>query len=148
MTASIFIIAVSLVLFHYWFRYTCVLILSTKTVKDFSADVVEANQLSFLRVQTLLKASGGESLGALEELIERDYRLVTYLMGQAAEFHVGGSSPEQIMLRIDFRLMKCWYALTHRVSDSRARAALAEMAEIVGHFANAFGEQLSVSARA
>ena len=147
MTASIFIIAVSLVLFYYWFRYTCVLILSTKTAKDFGADVAEANQLSFLRVQTLLKESAGGSLAPLEELIERDYRLVTYLMGQAAEFRVGGDSPEQIMLRIDFRLMKCWYALIHRVSDSKARAALAEMAQIVGHFANAFG-QLAVSARA
>jgi len=34
MIASILIIIFSAVLFIYWFRYTCLLILSTKTAKD------------------------------------------------------------------------------------------------------------------
>ena len=36
MIISTLIIAVSAVLFLYWFRYTCVLILSTRTTRDYS----------------------------------------------------------------------------------------------------------------
>jgi hypothetical protein len=72
---------------------------------------------------------------------------VTYLLKQAGELQVGGDSLEHIMLRIDFRIMKACYGLTRRFSEARSRAALQEMSEIVGHFANAFGEQLASSAR-
>ncbi len=45
----------SVLLFGYWFRYTCLLILSAKTTRDYAADIAAANQLSFLQVQAQLR---------------------------------------------------------------------------------------------
>ena len=148
MIASILIIAVSLVLFLYWFRYTCVLILNTRTTRDYGAEVAEANELSFLGVQDLLEGSKAGDLDSLRKSLERDYRLVSHLMTQAGELKVGGDALEAIMLRIDFRLMKITYSISRKLSEAKSRAALEEMSNIVAHFANAFGERVTSSAKA
>lgn len=49
MIGSILVLTVSLILFLYWFRYTCLLILSAKPAKDYSGQVAQVNQLSFPR---------------------------------------------------------------------------------------------------
>ncbi len=149
MIASVLIIAISLLLFLYWFRYTCVLILNTRTTKDFSAGVAEANQLSFREVPALLESSSSEgNLSAIHASLDRDYELINALLRQAGGLRVGGDSLEEIMLRIDFRIMKAWYGLTCRVSASSSRAALQEMSNIVAHFANVCGERTADSTRA
>lgn len=148
MIASILIIAISLLLFLYWFRYTCVLILNTRTTKDFSAGVAEANQLSFREVPALLESSSSEGLSAIHASLDREYELINALLRQAGGLRVGGDSLEEIMLRIDFRIMRAWYGLTCRVSASSSRAALQEMSNIVAHFANVCGERGADSARA
>ena len=147
MIVSSLIIIVSVALFLYWFRYTCILILSTKTTKDYSEEVATANQLHFVEVRGQLPESTSAELDAIQSSLERDYRMVTYLQKQAADFRVGGSSLEEIMLRIDFRVMKAWYALARPFSESVSRAAVQEMSQIVGHFANSFGEQAEASVR-
>ena len=86
-------------------------------------------------------------LDALQASLDRDYRLVNHLLRQAGNLPVGGSSLEQIMLRIDFFVMRVWYALARRVSESASKTALKEMTQIVGHFANEFGEQAKASVR-
>ena len=53
---TIALTAGSVLLLGYWFRYTCLLILSAKTTRDFAGEVAEANQLSFLEVQARLRA--------------------------------------------------------------------------------------------
>ena len=42
--ASITITAGSVLLFCYWFRYTCFLILSAQTVREYATSVAQANQ--------------------------------------------------------------------------------------------------------
>lgn len=148
MVASIVITAVSTVLFFYWFRYTCVLILSTRTTKDYSADVAAANQLSFADVQGRLEVAGSIELNAIHSSLERDFRLVNTLLQQAGRLKVGGVPLEETMLRIDFRLMQLAFAFGRRFSDAKSRAALSEMSQIVAHMANAFGEQAASSAEA
>ena len=148
MIASILIIAVSLVLFLYWFRYTCVLILSTRTTRDYGAEVARANQLSFVGIQNALQEPEAEDLDSLRRSLDRDYRLVTSLMKQASGLEVGGDALEEIMLRMDFRVMKICYGISSRFSPANSRAALAEMTQIVAHFANAFGERAASSVRA
>jgi len=47
MTVAIFVGTASIVLLVYWFRYTSLLILSTKTSQDFSFDIAHAHELQF-----------------------------------------------------------------------------------------------------
>lgn len=149
MIASVLIILFSAALFVYWFRYTCVLILSTKTARDYTAQVAEANQLGVLETLACLKdAAGQQPLEALRESLDRDYRVLTTLLRHAADFRIGGYSVEQRMLMVDYKAMRILYRLARGLSESHARAALEEMSGIVAHFANAMGERAAVTARA
>jgi hypothetical protein len=145
MIASILIIGISLALFVYWFRYTCLLILSAKTTRDYAGEVAAANQLGFLEVQKCLRV---ENL-ALEELrraLDRDYSVLTYLLSNTAQAEFGGDTLEQQMLKADYQIMRIWYAFTRAVLPRQARHALEEMSLVVAHFANAMGERSAVAA--
>ena len=145
MLVSFLIIAVSLTLFVYWFRYTCLLILSAKTSRDYTAQIATANQLTFLETRdSLLDETRVSSFERLHKSLDRDYRLLTYLLRHGSSDSSPGRSLENRILMIDFRLMSVWYGLTRRVSSERARKALLEMASIVGHLANTMGERISV----
>lgn len=141
MIGSILVLTVSLILFLYWFRYTCLLILSARPAKDYAGQVAHANQLSFPAVREELRGEVRAAiLPTLEASLERDFRLLNYLMRQAAEFPLRGLELEDRILLIDYRIMKAWYSLTRKIAESHARQALAEMADIVAHFANVMGE--------
>lgn len=143
MLASVFIITVSSALFVYWFRYTCMLILSTKSGKDYAKHVATANHLSFLDTRDRLSAADATPtpLDGLHRSLDRDYRLVSYLLRHAAGYQSGGISLEHYLLRLDYKLMSAWYRLVRKVSSSLARGALLEMASIVGHLANNMGRR-------
>jgi hypothetical protein len=157
MFVSITIIGFSVLLFLYWFRYTCLLILSTKTAKDYTAQVARSNQLEFPLIQAHLRqelANQAASLelhnmDALRHSLEKDYRLLTGILSHAAQFEVGGVSVEQRMLMIDYQAMRLWYSVSMRLAkSSNAKLALEEMADIVAHFANAMGERSAAASRA
>lgn len=149
MIASILILAFSLLLFLYWFRYTCLLILSAKPAKDFAGQVAAANQLGFLEVQSRLRgAFEPVVLDQLHESLDRDFRLLTDLLRHGAEFQVGGGSLERSMLSIDYKVMKVFYSVTRTMSAPKAVQALEEMSNIVSHFANAMGERATLSSNA
>ncbi len=142
---TVIITVSSVLLFGYWFRYTCLLILSTKTTRDFASDVATANQLGFLEVQSQLRASSTE-FDKLRDALDRDYAVLTRLMSQVANQE--GSGAEQRMLAINYRLMGAWYGVSSRFSTAAARKALDEMSMVVAHFANVMGEQAACSAAA
>lgn len=143
MIASIFIILVSAALLAYWFRYTCVLILRTRTVKDYAAVMATANDLRFHQIQgRLVLEAPAADLPALQEALERDYRLLTYLVEHTAGLEVGGLTLEQRMLMIDFKAMRLVCALSRWVGIDYARGALEEMSSILNHLANAMGERI------
>lgn len=146
MVSSILITIFSLVLLVYWFRYTCLLILRTKTSRDYTADVVAANNLRFPEIQDLLQTGAGQ-LEPLRESLAQDYRLLTYLLRHTADFQVGGFTLEQRLLMIDFKLMQLWYAFARTFAVPQARKALEEMSHILNHFANAMGERTASTAR-
>ncbi len=142
MIASILIIGFSMALFLYWFRYTCILILSAKSIKDYSLQVASANQLSFITVQGCLSQTNEPAaLDNLRRSLDRDYRLLTCLMSHAPGFQVGGFDIEHRMLMIDFFMMSKWYSVSRKLSAAKSQSALREMADIVGHFANTMGER-------
>ena len=145
MIVSLLIIGVSLTLFLYWFRYTCILILSAKTSRDYATQIASANHLTFREThETLMDESHTAPLEKMHQSLDRDYRLLTYLLQHVSGDTVAGGSLENRILMIDFRLLSVWYALTRRFSSQHARAALLEMASIVGHLANAMGERIAV----
>lgn len=144
--ATLIITASSALLFAYWFRYTCVLILNAKTSRDFAGDVAAANQLSFLTVQQQLQVAGAD-LGHLHESLDRDYALLTYLVGHAAG-HQGDFGLEDRMLQLNYRLMGAWCRISRPFSATMARKALEEMSMVVAHFANLMGERAMAGAAA
>jgi hypothetical protein len=147
--ASIFIIVVSLILFVYWFRYTCLLILSAQNAKNYAPQVATANQLNFLEVRSeLMQGVPVSPLEKLHRALDRDYRVLTYLLQHAATYSVPGHSIEERILMLDYQIMRVWYALSRGFSSSMARRALLEQASVVNHLANAMGERVAVSARA
>ncbi len=147
MISSIFILVFSVVLFVYWFRYTCVLMLRSKSPRDYAARVVEANQLSYPSVELRLSEEGWDNeMGQLLFSLKRDYRLLSYLLQHGADINVGGSTLEQRMLMIDFKIMQVWCMVSRCLSPVLSRAALREMAQVLDNFANAMGERVASTA--
>jgi len=140
---------VSAVLFAYWFRYTCLLILSAQSSRSYARQVAAANKLNFLQVRTqLMEEETSTSLDPLHTALDRDYRLLAYLLEHAATCNVNGRSVEERILVLDYYLMKVWYRLTCGISVPLARKALLEMASIVNHLANTMGERVADASRA
>ncbi len=141
----------SILLFAYWFRYTCLLIVSARTTRDYAASVATANQLGFLEVQSELSAldpSRLPNLDRLKDALDRDYKVLTYLLKHAANGSTGEDSIETRMLEINYRVMRAWYGVSRQFSQSAASRAIEEMAVVVAHFANAMGERSAASAAA
>jgi hypothetical protein len=142
---TVIITVSSVLLFGYWFRYTCLLILSTKTARDYAGEVAAANRLGFVDIQNLLRANFPE-LDLLRDALDRDYAIVTRLLNQLA--CQGEFAMEKRMLSVNYRLMSAWYAVSSRFSATSARRALDELSQVVAHFANVLGEQAASSAAA
>ena len=140
LVTTVIITASSVLLFGYWFRYTCLLILSAKTTRDFAGQVATANQLGFLEVQTQLRESA-VNLDSLRDSLDRDYAVLSALLNQAGDSSFEGSSLEQTMLAINYRVMRASYSVTGAFSPSAARKALEEMSMVIAHFANSMGQQ-------
>ena len=142
---TILIIVGSMCLFGYWFRYTCLLILSAKTTRDYAGEVAAANQMTFLEVQTLLRASGPVELDRMNASLEQDYALITSLMQNAgdAEFDA-----EHRMLQMNYKVARVLFRTAGKLSPDVARHALDEMSTVISHFANAMGERAAVGAGA
>src|SRR5215471_9500679 len=138
--ATAIITASSALLFGYWFRYTCLLILSAKTTRDYAGDFAAANQLSFLDVEAKLRSGKATDLDGLLAAIQRDYAVVTYLLDHVSAKSSGTDSVEFRMLEINYRVMGAWYSVSKRFSSTTAMKALEEMTMVVAHFANTMGE--------
>jgi hypothetical protein len=122
MIASVLIIAFSLVLFVYWFRYSCLLL-----IRRNSEQPVESGQFNFNAVQQGLKT--GMALDPLHQSLDRDYRVLTYLLDHAAGLEL--ERLEYRLLVLDYKMMQGWYRLTKSTAPQQARRALAEMADVL-----------------
>ncbi len=144
MSFSLIMIAVSLALFGYWFRYSCLLILRTRTAEDFSADVCRANGLSFVQLKSAMESEGSVDLDQAYTALGRDYGVVTQLLEQqpamAAEI-----SLERRLLHANFRVTQAWFRVSRAMGLASAKSSLEEMADTVAYFANNFGQATSAS---
>jgi len=137
---TVIITASSVLLFGYWFRYTCLLILSAKTARDFAGQVAAANQLGFLEVQAQLRAAS-VNLDSLRDTLDRDYAVLSSMLKQVRGSSVEESSLETTMLSLNYRVMRAWYRVSGVFSPAAARKALEEMSMVIAHFANTMGQQ-------
>ena len=144
MLAGILIIASSLALFVYWFRYSCVLILRNRCEAAEASTAVVDGRFGFAEVRARLKS--GFALDPLQACLERDFRIITYLIEHAAGLEL--ESLEDRLLIFDYRVMQCVYRLSRTVAPVRARKALSEMASVLGVLAHRIGEQAGVQVEA
>jgi len=139
---TIAIIVGSLLLFAYWFRYTCLIILSAKTARDYAAEVAAANQMSFLEVQVLLHDAAPTVLDRLNASLEKDYALIqAWTSGAGDEIR-----NEDRMLRMKYNSARLMFRTLGKFSPAAARGALNDMSVVISHFANELGERTAAGA--
>jgi hypothetical protein len=141
MIASILIIAFSVVLLGYWFRYSCMLLL-----RDFQeqrvAETAADPRFTFAQVRANIEGSG--ELDPLHRSLDRDFQLLQYLVEHAAGLRF--DSLEDRLLTIDYKVMRFWYNLARVVAPKQARRALAERASVLGILVARMCERAGVTA--
>jgi hypothetical protein len=139
MAGSPLIFALAVVMLVYWFRYACRLVLGARTEPACIAHVAAVNGLTFLVVRSQLKVREVR-LEALRECLDRDYRLLLYLLRQARTR--GFDSMDQRLLLSDHLVLCLWYWCVRAISDSKARKVLEERARILTWLAHEVGRTL------
>lgn len=147
MLVAVFVGLSSLALLVYWFRYTSLLILSTKTSYNYSFEIALTHELDFPQIRAGVLSATQDRFGVLASGLEHDYRLISAML-RNVQPQDNGELLEDVILRIDFAGLKLAYWVTQRLSEDKTRMILAEMSEIVTHFANAVGERSMANATA
>lgn len=132
----------AIMLFSYWFRYMCRLVLSAAASQDCAASVTQTHHLCFREAQLRLRY-GATELDWLKEMLDRDYAVVAGLLS-----HAENSQPgiERRMLAIHYSLAAVWFKASSKISTAAARAALQEMSLVIAYFANSVGEASAAAA--
>ncbi|HEX3880650.1 MAG TPA: hypothetical protein VHW24_26895 [Bryobacteraceae bacterium] len=135
MVAGILIIAFSTALLVYWFRYSCILIIRNQA--ELAPEPVADARFTFSKVRESLNSE--TELDPLRAELDRDYRVLTYLIEHAAGLDL--ATLEDRILVWDYRIMQCVYSVTHTLAPEQARNALLEMSTILGILAQRLGER-------
>ena len=143
MIASIFIIAISVVLFAYWLRYSCVLLLRSAQERVSQSALVD-DRFSVSSVLERLKSEC--ELGPLERALERDYRVLSYLINHAADLEL--MSVENRLLILNYRVMRIWSRMTRSLAPDQSRRALGEMASVLSVLVTQMAEHSSLQIEA
>ncbi|MBL8237764.1 MAG: hypothetical protein JNM66_10120 [Bryobacterales bacterium] len=140
------IIILSLAMFVYWFRYSCVLILESDWSEDQARAIASQNGLSFSRIEdSLTGAESAQALDKVRDSLDRDLDRVLALLSKCPGVQEAGQSLECRMLMLDYRLMQAWYAVTRSTASPKAQHALREMALVVGYLAGECGDHLATA---
>ena len=132
MVTSVFIVGISAVLLAYWLRYSCVMLLHD--AQERSATVAD-ERFSASSVLECLKTEA--DLAPLERALERDYRVVTYIIEHTTDLEL--ASIENKLLVLDYQLMRLWSRLTRTLAPQQSRQALSEMASVLRVLAGQMG---------
>jgi len=135
MVTSVFIIAISVVLFVYWLRYSCVLLLRSAQQR---AEMPTVADERFSASSVLERLKTEADLAPLERALERDYYVLTYLIEHAADLEL--ASIENKLLVLDYKLMRLWSRLTRTAAPQQSRKALSEMASVLSVLVGQMGE--------
>ena len=132
MVTSVLIVGISAVLLAYWLRYSCVMLLHG--AQERSATVAD-ERFSASSVLERLKTEA--DLAPLERALERDYRVVTYIIEHATDLEL--ASIENKLLVLDYQLMRLWSRFTRTLAPHQSRKALSEMASVLRVLAGQMG---------
>lgn len=136
MITSIVIVAISAVLFVYWLRFSCVMLL--RNVQErVEVPAASDDRFSFFSVLARLKTEN--DLASLERELDRDYHVVTYLIQHASDLEL--ASVENKLLVLDYKLMRAWSRITRTFAPAQSRRALHEMATVLSALVGQMGEQ-------
>jgi len=135
MIASLTIIAVSLLLFVYWFHSVCALIIRGSQAAECKLEATI--RLSFLEAPQKLTTDSPVLLDEFYQVLLRDHAILTDLLEGLA----GPTSTEKRLLAADFQILQIWYSLTRRLSLDLTRSALSDMSGILKLFAIEIGQQ-------
>jgi hypothetical protein len=146
MITSIVIIILSLAMFVYWFRYSCLLILESRLSEEEAKQGAENQDPSVAWLESqLTRASTPSELDRVRQSLDRDLRMVQSLARSCGELQVGGASLESRLLMIDYRMMQVWFAVTRPFAGPKAQNALREMSRIVGYLAAESGVSVAAA---
>jgi hypothetical protein len=124
------IIALFPMLFVYWFRYAVRMLLSENEAAE---PKTVLTRLSLMETRETWRQWGELPLDRLHQALEKEYRLLEYLLDHAAGLRL---RPTEIyLLTLDYRLMRLRFRLTRNASAAHAHRALEEMARILGYIA-------------
>lgn len=144
MVTAVVIIILSLAMFVYWFRYSCLLILESDWNEDRANVVALQNGLSFGSIkEKLAAAESEEELASVRDLLDRDLAAVLSLLAARSTSTDAGISLECRMLMLDYQFMKAWFAVMRPIAGPAAQLALREMALVVGYMAGECEEKLA-----
>lgn len=144
MVTGILIIAFSSALLVYWFRYSCILILRNQAAALEPAAIQADNRFSFSQVRQELQSA--EEIDPLRIALDRDYRVLTYLIEHAAGLEL--ATLEDRLLMLDYRIMQRVYRLTRTLAPQQARQSLAEMATVLSILVHHLGERAGAPSEA
>ncbi|HXK04545.1 MAG TPA: hypothetical protein VMS37_19240 [Verrucomicrobiae bacterium] len=143
MIAGILIIAFSAVLFAYWLRYSCLLLLRNATER---ANLQAADDERFSVGQVMEGLRTGRELDPLEASLQRDYCILSYLLEHTADLEM--ASVENRLLLIDYKLMRVWSHMTRTLAPRQSRKALEEMASVLSVLIRALSQPSGIRAEA
>ena len=135
MLTSVFIVGISAILLAYWLRYSCVMLLHGAQERSAMLTVAD-ERFSVSSVLERLKTEA--DLAPLERALERDYRVVTYIIEHATDLEL--ASIENKLLVLDYQLMRLWTRLTRTLAPQQSRKALSEMASVLTVLVSQMGE--------
>ena len=143
MISGVLIIAISMLLLAYWLRYSCVILL--RDAQERTATFTVADE-RFSASSVLERLKTEADLAPLERALERDYRVVTYIIEYATDLEL--ASIENKLLVLDYKLMRLWSRLTRTLAPQQSRRALTEMASVLRVLAGQMGpsKQLQMEA--
>ena len=134
----------SFILFVYWFRYVCGLILAAKPARNHAGEVAQANHLRFHEVQSALSSECSIlELAELTSALDRDYRLLVYLLERGGTSEAFGSASERRILQIYYQVLLVWYSCVRAVARDMAQRTVENMTLVVAHLASRLGERLA-----
>ena len=149
MLTNILIVSSTFILFIYWFRFTCAVVLSRKTQEEHAWEIAAQHGLNFVHIKERLTVADSKELGGFHRALQRDYWALNNLrLKQGGQPQTAGSSVDRAMLRIDFWLLNIWNGVARTFSPARSRAGLKEMCQIVAHFASAVDERTPTTSKA
>jgi len=148
MITSIVIIILSLALFLYWFRYSCLLILESRLNEEDAQTRVGNDSQEYIDAHwdhQLAQACSPSELRQVRHALDHDLRLIQNLAQRQDGEQNAAPSLESRLLVINYRLLQLSVALSQLVSVPKALNGLREMSRIVGYLAAESGVNLAAA---